>query len=249
MGTAPALFQPRDQTTGSVIRFEGTLPNGASPAEQTAFAALVKEQQYFLESALGLVTNVLGRDPGKWAKPDQWQSAWRNLPDRFYTSSAFDRHGFQERLAGVQFPDRVLNRMVPWASTQELTGSFMRFLMTIGDQIRSGVRSGAAMETYHVVFGYQPIRNPAGTWELVSTADCYFASVTDADRSIYSSCASMEYADFNLQFLKGTVSLNAANLSDARFKAERDTWTQTLEASSDDLSKAKNYFSSKASPN
>jgi hypothetical protein len=249
MGSVPSLFQPADKTTGSVIRFEGKLPDGSSPAEQTAFATLLKEQQYYLESALGLVTKTLsGQSPSEWANPEAWRSASSNLPAPFCTVSGIEGYRFQQQIAGVQFPSTVMSKMAPWASQRELTAAFTGFLMTIGDQLRSGIRSASSMATYHLVLGYQPIRGEAGAWQLASTADCYFVSVGERDKSIVSSCASAERINIELQYRKGSVSLNWPNLSDARFKGDRDAWRQALDANSDDLTKAKNYFSGKAAP-
>jgi hypothetical protein len=249
MGSVPSMFQPNGSTTGSCMQFNGALPDGVSDTDRTTFAALLKDQQFYLQSGLGLVTAWMTRsyqqDPTQWANPANWQSPLSNLPAEFYTPTEITQYTYQEQLRGVEIATSFLATMVSWASGAGLAGSFTGFLNTLGDQIRIGTQSKqTTMDTYHLTFGYKPLQDPSGAWQLVSTADYYFVSFSQSERTVYSSCASAEIFDFNFKYRKGTLLLNWANLSNDINKQNRQDWNGVITGSThDDVTRSKNFFS------
>lgn len=248
MGNVPTMFQPNGNTTGGVMQFNGTLPDTVSATDKAAFAALLKDQQFYLQSGLGLVTawmtHQYQQDPTQWGNPDNWQSPLSNLPSEFYTPTEITQYTFQEHIKGVEIATSFLTTMIGWASGAGLAGSFSGFLQTLGDQIRLGTQSKqSAMDTYNLVFGYKPMQDPTGAWQLVSTADYYFVSFSQSEKSVYSNCASAETFDFNFKYRKGTLLLNWASLSNDANKDNRKSWDNVITGSTcDDVAKAKNFF-------
>lgn len=247
-GNVPTMFQPNGNTTGGVMQFNGTLPDSATAAQKTAFAALLKSQQFYLQSGLGLVTAWMTRnyqqDPTQWANPANWQSPLSNLPAEFYTPTEITQYTFQQHIKGVEIATSFLGTMIGWASGAGLAGSFTGFLQTLGDQIRLGTQSKqTTMDTYHLTFGYKPVQDTAGDWQLVSTADYYFVSFSQKERTVYSSCASAETFDFDFKYRKGTLLLNWAAMSDDVNKQNLSDWTGVITgATHDDITKSKNFF-------
>ncbi|MCD9031606.1 hypothetical protein LDO32_08810 [Luteimonas sp. Y-2-2-4F] len=247
-GNVPTMFQPNGNTTGGVMQFNGVLPDGVSDDERAVFAQLLKDQQFYLQSGLGLVTAWMTRnyqqDPAQWANPANWQSPLSNLPAEFYTPTEITQYTFQQHIRGVEIATSFLSTMIGWASGAGLAGSFTGFLQTLGDQIRLGTQSKqTSMDTYHLAFGYQPVLDSAGTWQLVSTADYYFVSFSQSEKTVYSNCASAEVFDFDFKYRKGTLLLNWANLSNEINQQNRKDWNDVITGSTrDDVTKSKNFF-------
>lgn len=253
-GNVPTMFQANGNTTGSIMQFNGTLPDGVSAADRTAFAALLKDQQFYLQSGIGLVsawmTRAYQQDPTQWANPANWQTPLSNLPPEFYTLTEITQYTYQQHIKGVQIATSFLATMVSWAAGAGLAGTFTSFLSSLGDQIRLGTQSKqATMDTYHVSFGYQPVQDSTGAWQLVSTADYYFVSFSQSEKTVYSSCASAEIFDFDFSYRKGTLLLNWANLSSDLNKQNRKDWNGVITGSThDDVTRSKNFFSGNATP-
>jgi Virulence factor Evf len=254
LGNVPTMFQPNGNTTGGVMQFNGTLPDSVSAAQRTAFASLLKNQQFYLQSGLGLVTAYMTRkyeqDPVQWANPVNWQAPLSNLPPEFYTLTDITQYTFQQQVAGVQIATSFLTSLVSWASGVGLVGAFTSFLNQLGGQISAGVKAtNSSMQTYHLAFGYQPMLDPSGTWQLVSTADYYFISFSESEKTVYSSCASAELFNFNFNYRKGSILLNWAAMSDDANSDNLSEWNDVITGSThDDLTRAKNFFGGNAAP-
>lgn len=252
MGNVPTMFQPNGNTTGGVMQFNGQLPDTVSAADKAAFASLLKDQQFYLQSGLGLVTAWMThnyqQDPAQWANPDNWQQPLSNLPAEFYTPAEITEYTFQEHMKGVQVATSFLTTMIGWATGAGLAASFTGFLQTLGSQISAGTESkSTTMDTYNLTFGYKPVQDSSGAWQLVSTADYYFVSFSQSEKTLYSSCASAESFDFDFKYRKGTLLLNWAALSNDINKDNRKDWNDAISgATHDDVTKAKNFFGGNA---
>lgn len=254
LGAVPTMFQPNGNTTGGVMQFNGTLPDTVTDEERAAFAGLLKNQQFYLQSGLGLVTAYMTRqyqqDPTQWANPANWQSPLSNLPSQFYTLTDITQYTFQQRIAGVQIATSFIATLVSWATGAGLVGAFTSFLNQLGGQISIGVKStSSSMQTYHLSFGYQPMLDPSGAWQLVSTADYYFISFSQSEKNVYAGCASAEIFNFNFNYRKGTMLLNWPVMSAPANKQNLDDWNGVITGSThDDVTRAKNFFSGNATP-
>jgi hypothetical protein len=254
LGNVPTMFQPNGNTTGGVMQFNGALPDTVSSEERTQFAAVLKSQQYYLQSGLGLVTAYMTRlyqqDPAQWANPANWQSPLSNLPPEFYTLTDITQYTFQQRIAGVKIATSFLGTLASWATGAGLVGAFTSFLSQLGGQISIGVKStNSSMQTYHLSFGYKPLLDTAGNWQLVSTADYYFISFSQSETTVYSSCASAEVFNFNFNYRKGSILLNWPVMSAEPNKANLAEWNGVITGSThDDVTQAKNFFGGKATP-
>lgn len=248
----PEMFQPDGNTTGAVMQFNGELPDSVSAEDRAAFSQLLKNQQYYLQSGLGLVTawmtGTYQRQPDKWADPNNWQAPLSNIPSEFYTPTDIQSFHYQEHIKGIEIATSFLTSLVAWASGVGIAASFTQFLDTLGGQIRAGVTSKSSqMNTYHLSFGYEPIKNSAGEWELMSTADYYFISFTEKEKTVYSSCASVEVFDFDFKYQKGSLLLNWPVLSNPNNADAKKSWDGVITGSiTDDVEKAKNFFGTKA---
>ncbi|MEP4031319.1 hypothetical protein [Roseibium polysiphoniae] len=244
----PELFQADGNTTGSVMQFNGTLPDSVSAADKKAFQTLLTQQQYYLQSGLGLVTawmsNNFQRQPDKWADPNNWQAPLSVLPAEFYTPTDITSYHYEEHFKGVEIATSFLTSMVAWAAGAAIAPAFTNFLTSMGDQIRAGVKSKSKeMNTYHLSFGYQPIQNSAGNWELMTLAEYYFIHFTEKEKTVYSTCASAEVFDFDFKYQKGTLLLNWASMSNPAQKDNKKAWDDVITGSTkDDVEKAKNFF-------
>jgi hypothetical protein len=254
LGSVPTMFQPNGNTTGGVMQFNGMLPDSVSVAERTAFASLLKQQQFYLQSGLGMVTAYMTRqyqqDPVQWANPVNWQSPLSYLPPEFYTLTDLTQYTFQQNIAGVQIATSFLTTLASWATGAGLVGAFTGFLNQLGEQISVGVKStSSSMQTYHLSFGYQPIQDSAGAWQLVSMADYYFISFSQSEKTVYSSCASAEVFNFNFNYRKGSILLNWAAMSAEPNKGNLDEWNGAITGTThDDVARAKNFFGGNAAP-
>jgi hypothetical protein len=254
LGNVPTMFQPNGNTTGGVMQFNGALPESVSAAERATFAQLLKDQQFYLQSGLGLVTAWMTRnyqqDPQQWANPANWQEPLSMLVAEFYTPTDITQYTFQQHIRGIEIASSFLGTLVGWASGIGLAETFTGFLSQLGDQIRAGVESKQTrMDTYHLSFGYQPVQDTAGGWQLVSTADYYFISFGQSEQKVYSSCASVEAFDFDFKYRKGSLLLNWATLSNDMNKDNRNAWDAVITGSTrDDVTKAKNFFGAAATP-
>jgi hypothetical protein len=248
------MFQPGPGTTGGVMQFNGQLPDTVTPAERAMFATLLKDQQFYLQSGLGLVTAWMTakyqRDPVQWANPASWQEPLSAVPSEFYTPTSITQYHFQQHMRGVEVATSFLGTLISWASGAGIVSSFGSFLSTLGDQIRAGVSSkNTQMNTYNLSFSYQPQQDSSGAWQLLALAEYYFISFTESEKTIYSSCASAESFDFDFKYQKGSLLLNWASLSSDVNKSAKKDWDGVISQSSvDDVAKAKNFFGSKVSP-
>nr|WP_019366199.1 hypothetical protein [Pseudomonas luteola] len=250
----PQMFQPNGDTTGSVMQFNGTLPDSVTEKQRADFTDLLKQQQFYLQSGIGLVTAWMTdryqRDPKSWANPQNWQEPLSFLPSGFYTPTAITQYQFQQSMKGVEVATSFLNTMVGWASGAGIVSAFGQFLTTIGDQIRAGTTSkNTTMDTYNLSLSYKPMLDPAGNWQLVSLAEYYFISFSESDKTVYSNCASAEVYNFDFKYQKGQLLLNWADLvSDVNKDAKSGLDTIIGQSNVDDVSKAKNFFGAKATP-
>lgn len=248
----PQMFQPNGNTTGSVIRFIGALPDSVTDQQRKDFGALINTQQIYLQQGLGLVTSWLtqtyGSQPTQWANPVNWDTPLSALPPVFYTKTELTEYHFSQSMRGVEVATSFLGTLVSWASGVGIAATFSKFLGTIGDQIRAGTQSkGTSMDTYHLSFSYQPIQDSAGNWQLISLADYYFISFTESQKTIYSSCASAQTYDFDFHYQKGTILLNWAPLNASLNAVAKANWDGVLgNGSADDVSRAANFFTSPA---
>lgn len=247
----PQMFQANGGTTGSVMQFNGTLPDSVTNAQRIAFAEVLKQQQFYLQSGIGLVTAFMTdkfqRDPKSWANPTNWQAPLSALPSEFYTPTDITEYQFKQSMRGVEVATSFIKTMVGWASGAGIVSAFSDFLGTIGDQISAGVQSKqTSMDTYNISFGYQPVLDSAGNWQLISKAEYYFISFNESNKKVYSSCASTEAYDFEFSYQKGTLLLNWATLSSDINKSARTQLDSMIGASAvDDIAKAKNFFGTK----
>ncbi|MEE4463964.1 hypothetical protein V2S84_17955, partial [Azotobacter chroococcum] len=213
--------------------------------------SLLKDQQFYLQSGIGLVTAWMTdryqRDPKQWANPLNWQEPLSYLPAEFYTPTDITAYHFKQSMKGVEVATSFLNTMVGWASGAGVVDQFSKFMGTLGEQIRAGTTSqGTSMDTYNVSFSYQPIRDTAGNWQLVSIAEYYFISFTESEKTVYSSCASAKMFDFDFEYQKGRLLLNWASLKNEVNDQARKDWNDTIGATTvDDVQKAKNFFKAK----
>ena len=248
LGNVPAMFQPNGNTTGSVMQFNGTLPDGVSASDRAAFAALLKQQQFYLQSGVGLVTAYMTRqyqqDPVQWANPANWQTPLSNLPPEFYTLTEVTEYTFNQRIAGVQIATSFLSTLAAWATGAGLVGAFTSFLGQLGTQISTGVKSNtSSMQTYHLSFGYSPKQDSTAAWQLESTADYYFISFTESEKTVYSSCGSAEIFNFDFKYRKGTILLNWAAMSAEPNRKNLNDWGDVITGTThDDVTRAKNFF-------
>lgn len=247
----PAMFQANKDTTGAVMQFNGTLPDTVTDAQRSLFAGVLKDQQFFLQSGIGLVTAYMThqfqRDPKSWANPTNWQAPLSVLPSEFYTPTEITQYKFQETMKGVEVATSFIKTMVGWASGAGIASAFSNFLGTIGQQISAGVQSEqTSMDTYNVSFSYQPVLDSAGNWQLISKAEYYFISFNESNKKVYSTCASVEMYDFEFNYQKGTLLLNWANLNSDVNQTARKDFKDVIGASAvDDVAKAKNFFGAK----
>ena len=249
-GTAnvPQMFQPNGSTTGSVMQFNGTLPDSVTDAQRAAFADLLKQHQFYLQSGIGLVTawmtDKYQRVPASWADPANWQDPLSNLPSEFYTPTAITQYQFSQSMKGIEVATSFINTMVGWASGAGIVSAFSDFLGTIGKQIGAGVQSKqTSMDTYNISLGYQPVQDSAGNWQLVSTAEYYFISFNESNSKVYSSCGSAESYNFDFKYQKGQLLLNWATLGADASRKARNNWDNVINKTTvDDVSKAKNFF-------
>lgn len=254
LGNVPTMFQPNGNTTGSVMQFNGALPDNVTDEERAVFAGLLKNQQFYLQSGLGLVTAYMTRqyqqDPAQWANPVNWQTPLSYLPSQFYTLTDITQYTFQQTIAGVKIATSFLTTLVSWATGVGLVGAFTSFLNQLGGQISIGVKStNSSMQTYHLSFGYQPVQDSSGAWQLMSTADYYFISFSQSEKNVYMGCASAEVFNFNFNYRKGSMLLNWPAMSAAANKQNLDDWNGTITGSThDDVARAKNFFSGSAAP-
>jgi len=254
LGNVPTMFQPNGNTTGGVMQFNGALPDSVTAEERTAFAAVLKNQQYYLQSGMGLVTAYMTRvyqqDPAQWANPANWQAPLSKLPPEFYTLTDISQYTFQQRIAGVKIATSFIATLASWATGAGLVGAFTQFLNQLGGQISVGVKStSSSMQTYHLSFGYQPILDSAGTWQLVSMADYYFISFSQNETTVYSSCASAEVFNFNFNYRKGSILLNWPVMTAAPNQENLKEWNGVITGSThDDVTRAKNFFGGNATP-
>lgn len=250
---APQMFQPKDNTTGSVIKFLGELPADVSPAERTAFSKVLKDQEFYLQSGLGMVTAWLSgnyKNPEEWSDHTKWQDPLSALPEMFYTTTDVEAYTFDQTTKGIEISTSFLNSMVKWAAATAIAPEFSTFLETLGEQIRAGSKKQKkTMKTYHLNFSYRPMKNSAGEWGVESTADYYFIDFSTKEKEIYSNCASYETFDFHFNYLKGRKLLNWAALDSSVNQEARLTWNDAIGgAAKDDVDKAKNFFGKKVSP-
>jgi hypothetical protein len=247
----PEMFQPNKNSTGAVMQFNGELPDDVTAAQRAAFAALLKDQQFYLQSGLGLVTawmtDKYQRVPKEWGNSKNWQEPLSYVPSEFYTPVAITEYHYQEHIKGIEVATSFLETMIAWASGAGVVASFGSFLQTLGDQISAGIASKETeMYTYNLSFSYRPVKNAAGEWELMSTADYYFISFTESEKTVYSSCASAETFDFDFKYESGSLFLNWASMSNPINADARKSWDGTIaQATVDDVTKAKNFFGSK----
>ncbi|TYC48540.1 hypothetical protein FMN50_26095 [Rhodobacterales bacterium] len=253
-GQVPEMFQANENTTGSTLQFNGTIPDSVSAAEKQAFAKLLTDQQFYLQSGLGLVTawmtNNYQRQPDKWANPDNWQKPLSALPSEFYTPTDITSYKYQEHVKGVEVATKFLENLVTWAAAEAIAPAFGSFITSLGNQISAGIKSKyKEMNTYHLSFNYQPVLNSANSWELMSIAEYYFISFTEKEKTVYSSCASAETFDFDFKYQKGSLLLNWATLSAPANAENKKAWDAAITgATKDDVTKAQNFFGSKAAP-
>lgn len=252
--TIPQMFKPVGNTTGAVMQFNGELPDTVSDADRSAFADLLKEHQFYLQSGLGLVTawmtDQYQRQPEEWAKSANWQAPLSAVPSEFYTPVSIQKYQYQEHIKGVEVASSFLTTLIGWASGAGIAASFTQFLGTLGDQIRAGIASkNTTMNTYNLSFSYQPVQNSAGGWELMSLAEYYFINFSESEKSVYSNCASAEIFDFDFTYEKGSLLLNWASLSSPVNATAKADWDSTIGAATvDDVEKAKNFFGKKVQP-
>ncbi len=249
----PTMFEPKGNTTGSVMQFLGQIPSDATPAEKKAFAALLKDQQFYLQSGLGLVTAWLtsqfGRSVDEWANYANWDNGVGHLPSEFYTPIAGKKYHFDEHMKGVSVATSFIKILVGWASGAGIATAFTGFLDGLGKQISAGVKTkDTTMKTYNLSFSYQPIQDAAGNWQLVSKAKYYMISFSQKEKVVYSSCASAEEFDFVFDYYSGTILLNWATLDNPVTKDARKAWDGVInQTTRDDVEKSKNFFSHNAS--
>jgi len=251
-GQTPQMFQADQNTTGSALQFNGTIPEDVPEEEKKEFAKLLEDQQFYLQSGLGLVTawmtHNFQRQPDKWADPQNWQKPLSNIPAEFYTPTDITSYRFQEHIKGIQIATKFLENLITWATAEAIAPAFGTFLTSLGDQISAGIKSKyKEMNTYHLSFSYQPVLNSARKWELRSMADYYFISFTEKEKTVYSSCASAETFDFDFKYQKGSLFLNWASMSNPANKENKEAWDKVITGSTrDDITKAKNFFGSNA---
>ncbi len=88
----PKMFQPNENTTGSVIKIMGQLPNDVPVTERVLFSKTLKDQEFYLQSGMGMVTSWLSntyKDPVDWADHTKWQDPLSALPELFYTKNYY----------------------------------------------------------------------------------------------------------------------------------------------------------------
>ncbi|MBN9671319.1 hypothetical protein [Roseibium aggregatum] len=251
-GQTPQMFQADQNTTGSVLQFNGTIPDDLPEEEKKVFAKLLSDQQFYLQSGLGLVTAWMThnyqRQPDKWADPNNWQAPLSNIPAEFYTPTDITSYRYQEHIKGIQIATKFLENLITWAAAEAIAPAFGSFLTSLGDQISAGIKSKyKEMNTYHLSFSYQPILNSARIWELKSVAEYYFISFTEKEKTVYSTCGSAEEFDFDFKYQKGSLLLNWATMNNPANKKNKDDWDAVITGSTkDDITKAKNFFGSNA---
>lgn len=247
---APQMFQPKENTTGSVIKFLGELPKDVSPEERAAFSKVLKDQEFYLQSGLGMVTAWLSgnhKNPEDWSDHTIWQDPLSALTEMFYTTTDVDAYTFDQTIQGVELSTSFLNSMIKWAAATAIAPEFSTFLETLGEQIHAGIKDQKkTMKTYHLNFTYQPMKNPAGGWNVEATADYYFIDFTTKEKEVFTNCASYEKFDFHFNYLRGRKLLNWAALDSTVNQEARLAWNDAIGgAAKDDVDKAKNFFGKK----
>lgn len=244
---APALFRTRGATLGSVMRFVGEPGPEADDAQRQAFDVLYRRQRHYLEAAVGLVSAWIGDrypdDPQAWARPTTWQEPLAQLPPSFYVSLGVEEGRFQQDMRGVELSGSLFQLLANRAGAGRALGEFNEYLSCLGERIHGAMYDVQdRLETYHVALNYQPQRDSAGHWQLQSTADIYFVTLSKQQAYLYQNCRSAAWYPFDFRYVKLSVLLKAGAVMAPIYASELESWDRAIAQSRVDHLDQDNFF-------
>jgi len=227
-----AIFDAEGGTLGTVSRFVGQLPEQASAEQKRAFAELYQRQRHYLERAVELAAFWIDRrfaqDPRARGQASSWLEPLKNMPGPFYSLEGFKSQHFQKQQRGLDLAASLQLLVAEWIGEDARIAELNEFLSGVGSAIRQQLGTGnRSVDTYHVVLNYQPVRDAAGNWQLLSSADIYLLSLTEHDKDLYSSCKSAALYPFEFNCQKSSLRFNASALNDPSLPM----WDQVLDRS------------------
>lgn len=244
---APVLFRTQGATLGSVMRFVGEPGPEADDAQRQAFDVLYRRHQHYLEAAVGLVSAWIGdrypADPQAWARPATWQEPLAQLPSPLYIPLSAQEGCFQQEMRGVELSGSLFEFLANRAGAGRALGEFNSYLSSLGERIHGAMYNlQDRLETYHVALNYQPQRDSAGNWQLQSTADIYFVTLSKQKAYLYQNCRSGAWYPFEFHYVKLSVALNPGAVMAPIFASERESWDRAIEQSRVDHLDQENFF-------
>lgn len=244
---APVLFHTRGATLGSVMRFVGEPGPEADDAQRQAFDVLYRRHRHYLEAAVGLVSAWIGDrypgDPQAWARPATWQEPLAQLPSPLYIPLSAQEGYFQQDMRGVELSGSLFQLLANRPGAGKALGEFNAYLSSLGERIHGAMYDVQdRLETYHVALNYQPQREPSGHWQLQSSADIYFVTLSKQQPYLYQNCRSAAWYPFEFRYVKMSLLLNPGAAWLPSHAPEREDWDRAIAQSRVDHLDQDNFF-------